>query len=191
MLRKHCLTLPLVLMAAIPIQSAAQQPDTDPIFGVFGSIGLGGYWGDESFRGNGASFGGSFDAFPLGLLGFEAGVDGGSHTRQVSSGVSWKGSTLHVYGDLVLRFTHTRLQPYLAGGIGYLRSSTNRSEPAGQEFEADDNSAAFNLALGLLWFMAPRWSVRPELRWVNSASDAVIQRYYRASIGVGYHFGGR
>jgi opacity protein-like surface antigen len=182
-----------LLTAVLPIKAVAQEQGEDYLatFGVFGSIGLGGYWGDESFSGNGASFGGSFAAFPLGLLGFEAGIDGGSHKREFSSGVSREGSTLHVFGDATVRFTTSRLQPYITGGVGWLKSSTSRFEPGFKRLDSEDDSLALNLAVGLLWFVSSRWSIRPEFRAVNSASDAVIQRYYRASLGVGYHFGGR
>ena len=185
--------VPILLALVLPSQAAAQEQERpyQSTFGVFGSIGLGGYWSDESFNGNGVSFGGAAAAFPLTWLGLEVGVDGGSHGREYTSGGRWEGSTLHLYGDVIIRFTTSRLQPYLAGGVGWLSSSTSRFVPGFKRLDGYDDSLAFNLALGALWFVATRWSLRPELRWVNSASDAVIQRYYRASVGVGYHFGGR
>lgn len=155
---------------------------------VHGSLALGGYWSDESFNGNGVSFGGAVDVFPTSLVGFEVEVDGGHHSRDFTSGVGIDGSTVHFSGNVIIRFARARVQPYLVGGAGLLHSSTTFAGPAGEPSESSDEALMGNLGVGLFLFLSPRVSVRPEFRLVGYDDSSPVTHYYRASLGVGYHW---
>lgn len=180
MIRVRLLPCLGLVFLCIPATLPAQER-----VGLFGSLGLGGYWSDESFNGNGANLGAAIDVFPLSWLGLEAGVDGGNHARDYEGRA---GKTRHLYADLILRFTRSRFQPYLVGGVGWLHSVTNRWYTSAWLIVSEEDSLAVNLGLGALYNVGRRWLIRPELRLVGASGDAAIKRYFRLSLGIGYYF---
>lgn len=180
----------LIALTAFP--SPLQGQDYGRAVSVHGSLGFGGYWSDESFNGNGLSFGGALDFFPTSILGFEFAVDGGTHSRDFGTGVRIQGSTAYFSGNALLRFSRSRVQPYLVGGIGLLHSSAERIDPSGERFdlqiEPDENSVMWNVGVGLFLFASPKVSVRPEFKVVAYDDSSPVTYYYRASVALGYHF---
>jgi opacity protein-like surface antigen len=180
----------LIALAALPAPVEAQAYGR--AVSVHGSLALGGYWSDESFNGNGLSFGGALDFFPTSVLGFELAVDGGTHSRDFESGVRIEGSTTYFSGNVLLRFSRYRVQPYLVGGVGLLHSSTDRIDPSGERFdlpgEPDEDTAMGNVGVGFFLFTSSRVSVRPEFRVVAYDDSSPVTFYYRASVALGYHF---
>lgn len=186
-------SLAVVLVPAVVFATAASpSPLRAQTYGgtvsVHGSLALAGYWSDEDFRGNGVSVGGAVDFFPTSVLGLELGVDGGDHSRSFADGVEFDGNAIHVSGSALLRFSRSRVQPYVIGGAGLVHARTARTEPGGEEFESEGDALMGNLGLGAFLFVRPRVSVRPELRVVGYDASAPLTLYYRASFGIGYHF---
>lgn len=180
--------VPAFLLAGAASVSPLRAQTYGGAVSVHGSLALAGYWSDEDFRGNGASFGGAVDFFPTSVLGLELGVDGGEHSRSFAGGVAFDGRAIHVSGNVLLRFSRSRIQPYVIGGAGLLHARTVRTEPGGDEFESEDDALMGNIGVGAFLFANPRVSVRPELRVVGYDAGAPLSLYYRASFGIGYHF---
>jgi len=56
------------------------------------------------------------------------------------------------------------LRPYLVGGLGWLRASTNAPTSAGREFSVTNDFLAINVGGGAIGPLTPRTSVRFEVR---------------------------
>lgn len=181
-----------VALCAVVLTSALATPalvgqSYGSAVSVHGGLGLGGYWADENFQGNGVSFGGALDVFPASVVGFELAVDGGEHSRAVSS-VEFEGSVLHVSVGVLVRFTRSRIQPYVIGGGGLLHARTVRRDLDGGSFESEGDALMGNLGVGAFLFPSRRVSLRPEVRLVGYDASSPVTFHYRAWVGVGYHF---
>ncbi len=168
--------------------SPARSQDYGSKLEVFGSLGWAGYWGDESFRGNGLNFGGGVGYFPLSRLGIELQVDGGKHARSFTGGVHFEGSSTYVSGSVIYRFSESRSQFYVLVGGGLLRKTETSRFPGNppEIFRSEASSFALNSGAGLKIFLSPRLSIGPEFRIVLGGGGGV-KWYYRASVRMGYH----
>jgi hypothetical protein len=189
-LRSTAVVASLLALTSLPVSLDAQEYGRT--VSVHGGLGLGGFWSDESFNGNGLSFGGAVAVFPTSVLGFEVGVDGGAHSRDFDSGVRIEGTAAYFSGNVLIRFSRSRVQPYLIGGVGLLQSSTDRIDLSGEPLdltgESGEDTVMGNVGVGLFLFASPRVSVRPEFRVVAYDDSSPVTFYYRASVARGYHF---
>lgn len=90
------------------------------------------------------------------------------------------------------------LRPYVAGGLGIIRS---RIEDPGDLFDVTSNDWAFNVGGGLTAFVSDNFGLRGDVRYFRGLQDNEPDddldvslsdlRFWRWSIGATFRFGGR
>ncbi len=93
-------------------------------------------------------------------------------------------------------FSVSRVQPYVVGGIGVLRTERADSLSVGSgtratisQIERRDNGLSISFGAGLKVFVTHKISLRPEFRlYTSSIRSRENLNLLRASIGFGYHW---
>ncbi|MGD9902052.1 MAG: outer membrane protein [Vicinamibacterales bacterium] len=102
-----------------------------------------------------------------------------------------------VMGNLMLAVPAqgSGLRPYVAGGIGLIRT---RATSVGNAFDLDENSFGVNLGGGIVGQMTPRVGIRGDVRYFRSVQDSEAGdgidldlggfNFWRATLGVAFRF---
>ena len=88
---------------------------------VFGGAGFGRFFDDEGSLGQGATYRAGVEWRPLSRLGVQGELLGIHHTRRDRFQVN--GDSAGFSGNAVLYFSRSRVQPYILGGLGVLKTS--------------------------------------------------------------------
>lgn len=139
-------------------------------------------------------FGGSVSLMGDGILGIEGDFEYVPGFFQSDGGILVVDSSLMtVTGNVVvaapLRWTRESLRPYLVGGIGLMRASTNDTLSA---LPLSDRLLAIDVGGGVMGFFNDRTGVRFELRYFSSVGETDVTAsfgdarlsHWRASVGV-------
>jgi opacity protein-like surface antigen len=156
---------------------------------IFGVIGVSGIHDDESYLGSGFDYGVGVGLRASRRLGFEFEVDRTSFSRDFSSGLSFEGSEIVYAGNVQLYFPLTNTEPYIFGGAGVAHfEQTNRFPFDGstEVSEFTDDLFTFQFGGGVIFYVSPRISLRPEFRW--TWNDISFINQIRGSVAVGYHW---
>ena len=178
---------------------------------VFASIGWGRLWHGDDSLGGGLDLGGGFGLRPfsgrLQGLGFELQFSRLHHEAQHTATHSTSGNALTVTGNILYHFGSSRVQPYVAGGIGALRADHVREgysewytgdpdDPDSWTYHVEywsyrvkGTKMAIKIGGGLKAAITPRMSIRPEL----CILDTTIGRGYNWSslklfVALSYHW---
>jgi opacity protein-like surface antigen len=183
--------IPLCLLASClfvrPEQVAAQRSGSDAAFEAIGSIG----WG-HLFRAEDRTFGdvpsvGGALAIRKGGLGVEFDVQTllGLSLREVPcavtvpcTGTAREGvsSSTIVSANVLYYFGDGRVQPFVAGGVGAMWSTSvvsltqvQGNQAVLSDFEERDTGFAFNVGGGFRIALTPHLALRPEIRIYDSS----------------------
>jgi opacity protein-like surface antigen len=154
---------------------------------VFGGVGGGRFYDDEGSLGRGVTYRAGAEWRPLTRLGIEAELLGIHHTRHDYFQV--RGNGLSISANALFYFSRSKVQPYVLGGIGMLKTDYRYSWPgtANGEFHRSETEPALNLGAGIRFFINRRWSLDPQIRTaVSSPSYYAIVNYF--SMSLGYHW---
>ncbi len=113
------------------------------------------------------------------------GRDGADDAPGGDSGIGAQ-SVRGVFMDGLYHFSrYERVDPYLAGGFGYLRANSKAF------CEGDEYSAVGpRVGVGVMYHLTDRWSLRADAR-AFMALDQTCEFIYTADAGVAYRFGGK
>jgi hypothetical protein len=187
-------SLLIVLSLAVVVPPASSQSASYPFY-VFGQIGGAKVYDDEGSLGSGLYGGGGFGYRLHRRFSVEAEISRFEHEREIGGGAfRFAGAGTFAAGNLLLHLKTGSVQPYVLAGAGllhYRNSSTLSGLPANSS-----TRFAGTAGFGVLGFLTPRVSVRPEVRvsiggatsWAGVEPPVSVLRY---SIGIGYHWGGR
>jgi opacity protein-like surface antigen len=173
---------------------------------VFGSLGWGHFADSEGSLGNGANFGGGVGIRLSRRLGLEFDLSQARHARETSGGgLRFEGTGTYFTGNLIYRFSQSRLQPYLFFGAGVMHyDGSIRSREFLDPFdpsifrdtitEGSGNGFAWNVGFGLKTFLTRNLSLRPEVRFFagrppfGPGIPEPPLMVARASLALGYHW---
>jgi hypothetical protein len=156
---------------------------------VFGNLGAGKItrFDDDTRFGGGLNIGGGAGWRPLRSLGLEVeahGITGLDDT--VTSAVALAGNALYYFP-----VRNTTFQPFVLGGFGTLRTRSRGLDDFGRGSlrERADTGWGINVGAGARLQMAPRWSLRPQVNyiecpWLSRENLGQV----RGSIALGYHW---
>jgi hypothetical protein len=111
------------------------------------------------------------------------------HEREIAGG-PLEGTATGVFGNVVYHFSKGRTQVFVMGSAGLLRSETTHTYPfrgTPTTFGSDNNDFAWGGGGGVMIFLTPRFSLRPQFRLVFSEATGVMG-LAAASMGIGYHW---
>jgi opacity protein-like surface antigen len=193
--RFHCFLL-LGLLACMPPSTASADWLITPFLGMK-------FAGQSNFleleQGAGekkVTFGGSVAVLDEGLLGLEADF---GHTlrffqRADRGGLVTGSSVTTLMGNVILAaplgLTRESLRPYLVGGVGWIRAS---SDDLIQLIEIDSNLFGLDIGFGAIGFITNRTGLRFEFRYFRNLSKEEASpealgttriTFWRASAGV-------
>ena len=184
------LTTRLLVPAALflvlgPLKSFAE--DYSYRGSVFGGAGIGRFYDDEGSLGRGVTYRAGAEWRPLSRLGVEAELLGIHHSRNDAFQV--RGNGLSLSANARFYFSRSKVQPYVLGGSGLLRTDYRYSWPGtvNGEFRRSKTEPALSLGAGIRFFINRRWSLDPQIRTaVSSPSYYAIVNYF--SMSLGYHW---
>lgn len=174
MISTRTLLLLLLLVAGVPPASASADWFLTPFYGItFGTntslVDLEGATGRTK-----QVFGGSVSLMGAGLFGVEGdiGYIPGFFSRGGSDPLVVDGNLLTLTGNLViatpLAWTRESLRPYILGGIGWMRASSQTTVNA---LQVNDDLWAIDIGGGVMGFFNDRTGVRFELRYFSSVGE--------------------
>ncbi len=138
-------------------------------------------------------FGGSVSFMGSGIVGVEGDIAYAPGYFQRGGVLVVDSSLTTVMGNVVittpLSWTRESLRPYIVGGIGWMRASTNVTLNA---LAVNDNLLAIDVGGGVMGFFNDRTGVRFELRYFSSIGEpegaasfgTARLSYWRASVGL-------
>lgn len=175
----------LVLLAAVPAAAQGQASRGE----LFAGVGAARVGGDEGSRGNGPAVLGGLGVRVAPRVSIELDVMRATHERDLAGG-PLEGTATGAFGSVVYQVSRGRAQAFVMGSAGVLRSETTHTYPVGGRpttFRSDDSSFAWGGGGGVKLFVAPRLSLRPQVRMVFSESTGTMG-LATASVGIGYHW---
>jgi opacity protein-like surface antigen len=167
----------IVSICALPAQAGE----------IFGSVGYGRFSGSKVTSGDrsgldlGVTYGAGLGAHPLPLIGFEFTVHGRRHSSEISDG-----RLLFFSGNVLLHFSGGLVQPYVVGGVGVMYYNHTFKGCPGCNPIRSENAFATNFGAGMKIFVAPKVSLRPEIRYFTSRPSEF--NMLQASIGLSLHW---
>lgn len=159
----------------------------DYSFRAYGGAGIGRYYEDEGSLGTAVSYRGGVEWRPWHRIGLEAEISGIHHSRDDRFHV--RGNALSASGSALLYFSSSRVQPYIFGGLGFLRSDYDYGWPdiGLGNFHRRADELAVHFGGGAQFFINRRWSLDPEVRIaVSQPSWYGFVNYF--SMSASYHW---
>jgi len=138
-------------------------------------------------------FGGSVSVIGPGIVGFEGDIAYAPGYFQRDGVLVFGSSLTTIMGNLLittpLSWTRESLRPYIVGGIGWMRAST---EDTLTVLSVNDNLLAIDVGGGVMGFFTDRTGVRFELRYFSSIGEPEVAASFgaarlsqwRASVGL-------
>lgn len=180
------LLLPMFVLLA-SVQAAAQVTATRGE--VFAGAGVARVGGDEGSRGSGPVVVGGVGFRIATRTSVEVDAMRAGHERDIAGG-PLEGTATGVFGNVAHHFSEGRMQVFVMGSAGFLRSETTHTFPFGgtpTTFKTEATDFAWGGGGGVKIFLTPRFSLRPQFRLVFSEATGVMG-LAAASIGAGYHW---
>jgi hypothetical protein len=184
----------VLLLFSLAVPAGFSQTVSYP-YSVFGQIGGAKVYDDEGSLGSGLYAGGGVGYRFHRRFEVEGEISRFSHERSIGGGAfKFAGTGTFGAGNLLFFFKSGRAQPYLLGGVGLLHYN-NRSTLSALP-EASSTGFAGSAGFGVLAFLTPRVSLRPEVR-VSMGGGTLFSgvepplAVLRYSVTIGYHWGGR
>ena len=154
---------------------------------VFGGVGIGRFFDDEGSLGQGATYRAGAEWRPLSRLGVQGELLGIHHTRRDHFQVD--GDSAGFSGNAVLYFSRSRLQPYILGGLGVLKTSYTYGWPDAslERYSVSRTELSMNFGGGVLLFLNRHWSLDPQVRiLVSTPSGYSLANFF--SMSASYHW---
>jgi hypothetical protein len=154
---------------------------------VFGGVGIGRFFDDEGSLGLGATYRAGAEWRPLSRLGVQGELLGIHHTRGDRFQVN--GDSAGFSGNAVLYFSRSRVQPYILGGLGVLKTSYRYGWPeySAERYSVRKTELSMNFGGGALLFLNRHWSLDPQVRViVSNPSGYSLANFF--SMSASYHW---
>jgi len=176
---------------------------------IFGNVAAGRFYNGDSLWGRGFDYGGGFGVRPFSgwprRLGFEFQIARLKNSTQLGPSNSQELDSRLVMANVLYHFrSGTRLQPFVFGGIGHVKTDYNRScgtcvfdlddvtgqqIPVPYESQTRASKTGFTLGGGLKIAIGRRLSIRPELFLADTTPGFGWNwLWLRPQIGLGLHF---
>jgi opacity protein-like surface antigen len=181
--RRTAYGLCALLLISCPLAAFGQ--DYVPKGSVDGGLAYGKFYDDEGSLGSGLSYRASAGWRPWGRFGFEGELLGIRFRRGDAFKV--EGNAQLVFGNVIWHFSRSRVQPYIKGGVGALRTDYTYSWPGlpSPTFHKSKSGIAADLGAGVQFFLNRHWSMNPDFR-LAAGSEYIMTTY--VSISLGYHW---
>jgi opacity protein-like surface antigen len=112
-----------------------------------------------------------------GLIGFEGELGRTSlgETALIGSLVDFEAGVTTAMANLVVRFPSGPVQPYVTGGLGVIRATSNLDIAAvGPTLSLSGQTVGMNYGGGLYLFPSPSIGIRADLRYVRTVGDLTL-----------------
>ena len=169
-----------------------------PRIEAFGSFGRGTLWGGSISDGSGLEFQGGVRYQPYAdgrRRRLEVGVRLArlEHDRQYSSQFwahSVSGSVVTAFSEVSYRFTDSRLQPFVSGGVGvvwanHVHNDTYLSDSTHWSYRIKGADLGFSFGAGLRVGVTKRWSIFPEYRFLTTG---VHYNWQSSEVSLGFAY---
>ena len=184
--QKRILWTTMMILTLFPASALCQE--LTPKAGVYGGIGLGRFYDDEGSLGGGIVCTAGVEWRPLGRIGLRGELRGIHHTRDDYFKV--RGNALAASASGVFYFSRSRVQPYIAGGVGLMKFSHAYGWPViGVDvYRFHGVHPVINFGFGARLMINRHWSLDPQAHASFDTTSGAYSLIDFFSLSAAYHW---